>query len=103
MKAIVKYAAEPGNMEIREVPRADPALVKSRSRWWPPVICGSDLHIYNSDIAIPVRPPVTVATSSPAVITELGEGVEGFEVGQRVVSETAFSYCGKCEACREGW
>ena len=37
------------------------------------------------------------------MIAGLGEGVEGFSVGERVVSETAFSYCGTCESCREGW
>ena len=102
MKAIVKYAAEPGNMEIREVPepKAGPGQIKIKVL--AAGICGSDLHIHDSDIAIPVRPPVTVGHEFSGVITELGEGVEGFQVGQRVVSETAYSFCGECEYCREG-
>ena len=103
MKAIVKYAAEPGHMEIREVPEPTAGPGQIKIKVVAAGICGSDLHIYNSDIAIPVRPPVTVGHEFSGVITEIGEGVEGFEVGQRVVSETAYSYCGKCEACREGW
>lgn len=103
MKAIVKYAPEPGNMEIREVPEPKPAPGQVKIKVVAAGICGSDLHIYDSDIAIPVRPPVTVGHEFSGVIVELGEGVTEFKVGDRVVSETAFSYCGKCEPCREGW
>ena len=103
MKAIVKYAAEPGHMEIREVPEPSPAAGQIKIKVQAAGICGSDLHIYDSDIAIPVRPPVTVGHEFSGVIAELGEGVTGFKVGDRVVSETAFSYCGTCENCREGW
>ena len=103
MKAIVKYAAGPGNMEIREVPEPSPKAGEVKIKVVYAGICGSDLHIHDSDIAIPVRPPVTVGHEFSGVVTELGEGVTGFRVGERVVSETAFSYCGSCKYCREGW
>ena len=103
MKAIVKYASEPGNMEIREVEEPRPAAGQVKIKVVAAGICGSDLHIYDSDIAIPVKPPVTVGHEFSGVVAELGDGVEGFKVGDRVVSETAFAYCGKCEACREGY
>lgn len=59
MKALVKYDAAPGNMEIRDVPEpsAGPGQIKIKVKV--AGICGSDLHIYHSDIAIPVNPPVT--------------------------------------------
>lgn len=103
MKALRKIAPEPGNMRIEEVrePSAGPGMIKIEVK--KAGICGSDLHIYHSDIAIPVRPPVTTGHEFSGVIAEIGEGVEGFEVGQRVVSETAFSYCGKCDFCKEGY
>ena len=103
MKAIVKYASEPGNMEIREVEEPRPAAGQVKIKVVAAGICGSDLHIYDSDIAIPVKPPVTVGHEFSGVVAERGDGVEGFKVGGCVVSETAFSYCGKCEACREGY
>lgn len=103
MKAIVKYAAEPGHMEIRDVPEPSPAPGQIKIEVRAAGVCGSDLHIHDSDIAIPVRPPVTVGHEFSGVIAELGEGVTGFKVGERVVSETAFSFCGVCENCREGW
>jgi len=103
MKALVKYDSAPGNMEIREVPepKAGPGQIKIQVKM--SGICGSDLHIYHSDIAIPVRPPVVTGHEFSGVIVEVGEGVTGFEVGERVVSETAFSFCGTCECCTEGY
>jgi L-iditol 2-dehydrogenase len=63
-------------------------------------ICGTDLHImkdeYRSD------PPVTLGHEVAGTIHALGEGVTGWSVGQRVVTETYFSVCGRCEHCRTG-
>lgn len=103
MKALVKYDSAPGNMEIRNVPepKAGPGQIKIEVKV--AGICGSDLHIYHSDIAIPVRPPVTTGHEFSGVIAEIGEGVTGFEVGERVVSETAYSFCGTCDCCTEGY
>ncbi len=103
MRALVKYAEGPGNMEIREVeePSAGPGQVKIAIE--KTGICGSDLHIYHSDIAIPVRPPVVTGHEFAGTICEVGEGVEGWKVGDRVVSETAYTYCGVCPACRSGF
>lgn len=103
MKALVKYAAGPGNMEIRDVPEpvAGPGQVKIEVK--EAGICGSDLHIYHSDIAIPLRPPVTTGHEFSGVIAEVGPGVENLRPGMRVVSETAFHYCGACDYCREGY
>ena len=103
MRALVKYAPEPGNMEIREVEEPKPGPGQVKIKVIAAGICGSDLHIYDSDIAIPVRPPVVTGHEFSGVVAEVGEGVTDWKVGDRVVSETAFSYCGKCEACREGY
>ena len=103
MKALVKYAAGPGNMEIRDVeePVAGPGQVKIRIV--EAGICGSDLHILHSDIAIPVRPPVTTGHEFSGIVESVGEGVTNFKPGDRVVSETAYYYCGKCDYCRDGF
>jgi L-iditol 2-dehydrogenase len=99
MKALVKYAAGPGNMEIKEVsePRAGAGQVKIEIK--NAGICGSDLHIYHSDIAIPVNPPVVVGHEFSGVICEVGEGVENLAPGDRVVSMTAYEFCGVCDYC----
>ena len=103
MKGLVKYAAGPGNMEIRDVadPTASADQIKIAVKY--AGVCGSDLHIYHSDIAIPVRPPVVVGHEFSGIIAEIGEGVTGFEVGDRVVSQTAYEYCGVCHYCHTGY
>jgi len=103
MKALIKYASGSGNMEIRDIPEpsAKAGQIKIKVEW--SGICGSDLHIYHSDIAIPVRPPVAAGHEFSGTITEIGSGVKGFSLGQRVVSETAYEYCGVCDYCTEGY
>ncbi|MCC8190989.1 MAG: zinc-binding dehydrogenase [Planctomycetes bacterium] len=103
MKALVKYEAGPGNMEIRDIPEPVPGPGQVKIEIKEAGICGSDLHIYHSDIAIPVRPPVVTGHEFSGVVAAVGEGVERFRPGDRVVSETAYHYCQTCDFCREGF
>ena len=80
MKALVKYAAGPGNMEIRDIPEPTAGAGEIKIEVAQAGICGSDLHIYHSDIAIPVRPPVVTGHEFSGKIAQIGEGVTGFEV-----------------------
>ena len=57
MKALVKFAPGPGNLEIRDIPEPTPGPGQVKIEIREAGICGSDLHIYKSDIAIPVNPP----------------------------------------------
>lgn len=102
MIGLVKYEVGPGNMELREVadPKAGPGQVKIEVK--AAGICGSDLHILHSDIAIPVRPPVVVGHEFSGIVVEVGEGVAECRIGDRVTSETAYSYCGVCHNCKVG-
>jgi L-iditol 2-dehydrogenase len=102
MKGLVKFDKGPGNMEIREVaePVVQPGQVKIEVK--AAGICGSDIHILHSDIAIPVRPPVVTGHEFSGVVTAVGEGVTTCKVGDRVTSETAYAYCGKCHNCKTG-
>ena len=96
MKALVKYAKGNGNMEIRDIPesKAGPGQVKIEVK--AAGICGSDLHIYHDDIAIPIKPPVVTGHEFCGVISRVGEGVTQWKPGNRVTSVTAYSFCGKC-------
>ncbi|HHY98577.1 MAG TPA: alcohol dehydrogenase catalytic domain-containing protein [Firmicutes bacterium] len=103
MKGLMKLDMAPGNMEIREVSVPSPGpgevLIEVKAAG----ICGSDIHIYHSDIKIPLRPPVITGHEFSGVIAAVGEGVSGWEIGERVTSETAVIYCGKCLYCRTGF
>lgn len=102
MKALVKYAAGEGNMELRDVPEpmAGPGEVKIKVV--AAGICGSDLHIKHGDIGIPMRPPFTIGHEFSGVICDVGQGVTQFQVGQRVTAENSRQVCGHCIYCRTG-
>jgi L-iditol 2-dehydrogenase len=100
MKAIMKVAPGVGNVEVREIdePQPGPGQVKLRVR--AAGLCGTDLHIYKDEFRS--WPPVVLGHEVAGEIVELGEGVQGLATGMRVTSETYFSTCGTCRACRAG-
>jgi len=102
VKAVVKYALGPGFVEIQTVqdPRPGPDQVKVEVK--AAGVCGSDLHIYHDEIAIPTEPPVIMGHEFSGAIVELGERVEGLCIGDRVTCETTAWSCGRCLQCRLG-
>ena len=66
-------------------------------------ICGTDVHIYNwdewSQNTVPVG--MTVGHEYVGVVAEMGAGVRGFEIGDRVSGEGHIT-CGHCRNCRAG-
>jgi threonine dehydrogenase-like Zn-dependent dehydrogenase len=89
----------PGHFELEEKPIPIPgygeAVIKVRLT----TICGTDIHIIKGEY--PVRPGLTIGHEAVGVIHELGTGVVGYEVGQRVLVG-AITPCGQCEACLGG-
>ncbi|WP_338865006.1 zinc-binding dehydrogenase [Myxococcus stipitatus] len=62
-------------------------------------ICGTDLHIVRGEY--PVKPGLTIGHEMVGVIDELGPGLEGYRVGERVLVG-AITPCGQCNACLSG-
>lgn len=62
-------------------------------------ICGSDIHMIHG--AAPMMPGDVLGHEFVGVVEELGERVEGFEVGDRV-AVACTRQCGKCEMCLKG-
>lgn len=91
---------KPGEIVFQEVPVPKLAegqvLVKIRKIG----ICGSDIHVYHGEHPF-TSYPVTQGHEVSGEIAELGEGVEGFCVGQKVTIEPQV-YCGHCYPCRHG-
>lgn len=48
-------------------------------------ICGSDVHIYHGSMDARVSIPETIGHEMSGTIDAIGEGVEGFEIGDKVV------------------
>lgn len=102
MNAVVKYGQMDGMVELRDVP--DPEIgpqdvlleVKAAGG------CGSDIEMYRHKVSFPVNTPVIQGHEFAGVIAAAGDEVEGFSVGDRVVSETAAYICGRCPLCRSG-
>ena len=102
MKALVKRKAEPGIwLEDMPVPKPGPAdlLIEIKKT----AICGTDIHIYNwdewSQRTIPV--PMITGHEFAGVVVEIGGGVKGFEIGERVSGE-GHIVCGHCRNCLAG-
>ncbi len=103
MKGLVKFARGNGNMEVREIAEPQPGPGQVKIAVEATGICGSDLHIYHDDIdGIPINPPVVTGHEFCGIVTTVGEGVTAWKPGDRVTSETAFSFCGQCLHCRAG-
>ena len=73
-------------------------------------ICGTDRHEYEGPNFIPTTKPhrltgrvapLTLGHEFTGRISALGEGVTGWQVGQRVTANGTLC-CGTCEACRAG-
>src|SRR5581483_7838704 len=59
-------------------------------------ICGTDLHIVRGEY--PVNPGLIIGHEPVGVIEELGPGITGYEIGDRVLVG-AITPCGQCHAC----
>ena len=102
MDAIVKPTAAPG-LELRKVPVPEPGPGEVLIRVHKTAICGTDVHIYdwNEWSAQHVKPPMVIGHEYVGEIAELGAGVTGLQVGQRVSGEGHIT-CGHCRNCHNG-
>ena len=97
MDAIVKPSAAPG-LELRQVPVPTPGPGEVLIKIHKTAICGTDVHIYdwNEWSTQHIKPPMVIGHEYVGEIAELGAGVTGFTVGQRVSGE------GHCRNCHNG-
>ncbi|WP_025899557.1 L-threonine 3-dehydrogenase [Sneathiella glossodoripedis] len=66
-------------------------------------ICGTDHHIYKWDSwsSARIKTPMTIGHEFVGVISDIGEEVEGYQIGDRVSAECHIA-CGNCALCRTG-
>lgn len=84
-------------LEEKLIPHAGPGQAVIQVRLT--TICGTDIHIVKGEY--PVREGLTIGHEAVGVIHELGAGVEGYQIGQRVMTG-AITPCGQCEPCLGG-
>ena len=102
MIALVKEKPERG-LWMREVPIPTVGKNDVKIKIKKTAICGTDLHIYNWDewSQHTIHTPMTIGHEYVGEIVELGENVEGFELGERVTGE-GHVVCGHCRNCLAG-
>jgi 2-desacetyl-2-hydroxyethyl bacteriochlorophyllide A dehydrogenase len=102
MKAVVKTRLGDGAVEYIEIPKPSlspgQVLVEVKAAG----ICGSDIHFYRGRYDAYLNPPVVLGHEFSGTVVELGEGVDGLELGSRVTVETHARVCGKCIFCNTG-
>lgn len=102
MKALVKTRPEPGiwleHVSIPTVSTNEVLIKVSKTG-----ICGTDLHILNWDgwAQRNIKTPRIIGHEFVGEIVEVGPGVSGFSVGDRVTAEGHIT-CGICRNCRAG-
>jgi threonine dehydrogenase-like Zn-dependent dehydrogenase len=97
MKANVFRKPGEFGLEEKAIPRAGhgEAVVQVRLT----TICGTDIHIVKGEY--PIQPGTIIGHEGVGVIHELGPGVTGYAIGQRVLVG-AITPCGQCEPCLGG-
>ena len=97
MRANVFRAVDKFGVEEVERPRA--GVGDAVIRVTLTTICGTDLHIVRGEY--PVEPGRVIGHETVGVIEELGPGVTGYKIGERVLVG-AITPCGQCLACLSG-
>ena len=86
---VVNYSEVKGSVELREIelPKigGNDVLLQVENVG----VCGSDLHQWTSDHSWEVNYPVVLGHEFGGIIVKIGENVNGWKIGDRVVSETA--------------
>ena len=102
MKALVKTHAKKG-IWMQDVPEPTVGINDVKIKIKKTAICGTDLHIYKWDewSEKTIKTPMIIGHEYVGIISEIGDGVKHFAVGDRVTGEGHIA-CGHCRNCRRG-
>lgn len=104
MKAIIKATSEAGSLQVADMLAPEPApgqiLVQIKATG----ICYSDVSVLNNTYKgrRPIPIPLIMGHEGAGVVAELGSGVSGYKVGDRVALDP-LSGCGGCLQCKNGF
>ena len=97
MRACVFHGKD--DIRVEEVERPRAGVGEAVIRITLTTICGTDLHILRGEY--PVKPGLIIGHEPVGVIEELGAGVSGYAIGERVLVG-AITPCGQCHGCLSG-
>src|SRR5256714_4678800 len=87
------------DIRVEEVERPRPGPGEAVIRVTLTTICGTDLHILKGEY--PVKSGLIIGHEPVGIIHELGVGISGYRVGDRVLVG-AITPCGQCNYCLSG-
>jgi (R,R)-butanediol dehydrogenase / meso-butanediol dehydrogenase / diacetyl reductase len=99
MKAANYYSK--GDIRVDDCPPVIPGQgqVRIEVAWCG--ICGSDLHAWHGKMDHRVKPPQPIGHECSGRVAEIGPGVSGFAIGEKVVVRP-LDPCNECPACKAG-
>lgn len=98
MKAVVYYA--PGDIRVEQVDVPVCGDGEIRVKVDACAVCGTDLKAYVSGNPR-IKAPKIMGHEFTGIIDTIGEGVTGFQIGDRLVMATSVA-CGDCYYCKQG-
>ncbi|MDE2446736.1 MAG: L-idonate 5-dehydrogenase [Alphaproteobacteria bacterium] len=101
MKTIVIHAAKDLRIEERDTEK--PGVGQVQIKLETGGICGSDLHYFNHGGfgVVRLKEPMILGHEVAGRVAQLGDGVEGFKIGQ-LVGVSPSRPCHACKYCAEG-
>jgi alcohol dehydrogenase len=97
MKALVFRGPNQIAIERVPIPKSGPGEAVIRVTLT--TICGTDLHILKGEYS--VKPGLIIGHEPVGIIHELGVGISGYKIGERVLVG-AITPCGQCNYCLSG-
>lgn len=97
--ALFREAGQP--LEITEMPDPSPGPSEVLIEVAGCGLCHTDLHYLDHGVKTFKPPPIILGHEPAGTIAEVGEGVDEFAVGDRVLIPAVLS-CGRCAYCRRG-
>ncbi len=90
----------PGQIQFQEVPVPQPQAGEVLIKIMEIGVCGSDIHVYHGEHPF-TSYPVTQGHEVSGLVEQLGPGVTGLTLGQKVTIQPQV-VCGQCWPCRNG-
>lgn len=88
-----------GRLFTREVDKPKPGPEELLVRVEACGVCGTDRHLFKGEF--PCTPPVTLGHEFSGIVEEIGSGVSGFSIGDRITGDPNIA-CGRCSHCVNG-